>query len=195
MPYNPKIHHRRSIRLQNYDYSRPGAYFVTICVQDRSCLFGDVVGGGMRLNDAGRVACECWNDIPKHFPHVHLDAFMIMPNHVHGIFFIVGPTMPVGAKNFSPQHGTSRTVGSVVRGFKIGVTGWLRANTDIHVVWQRNYWEHIVRDESELNRIREYIADNPARWETDRLHPGQELRETSAVYGVGHPADDADWMV
>ena len=85
MPYNPKNHRRRSIRLPNYDYSRPGAYFVTICVQGRACLFGDVVDGEMRLNDFGRVTYDCWNDIPKHFPHVQLDAFVIMPNHVHGI--------------------------------------------------------------------------------------------------------------
>ncbi len=195
MPYNPKIHHRRSIRLPNYDYSRPGAYFVTICVQDRSCLFGDVVGGEMWLNDVGRVTCDCWDDIPKHFPHVHLDAFVIMPNHVHGILVIADFAVPVGAKNFSPQHGTSKTVGSVVRGFKIGVTTWMRANTDIHVVWQRNYWEHIVRDEPELIRIREYITNNPARWEMDRLHPGHGLRETPAGYEADDPVDDANRMV
>ena len=83
----------------------------------------------------------------------------------------------------------------MVRGFKIGVTAWMRGNTTVHDVWQRNYWEHIVRDEPELNRIREYIAANPMRWEMDRLHPGHGLCETPAVYGVGHPGDDADWMV
>lgn len=192
MPYNPKIHHRRSIRLLNYDYSMPGAYFVTICVQDRSCLFGDVVDGKMRLKNAGHVVCECWNAIPNYFPHVDLDAFVVMPNHVHGILVIVDSAVPVGAKNFSPLCGTSKTVGSVVRGFKIGVTTWMRANTDIYIVWQRNYWEHIVRDELELNRIREYIAHNPVRWEMDRLHPEQGLRETPAMYGADDPADDAD---
>jgi REP element-mobilizing transposase RayT len=195
MPYNPKIHHRRSIRLQNYDYSRPGAYFVTICVRDRSCLFGDVVDGEMRLNDAGHVAHECWRAIPTHFSHVDFDAFVVMPNHVHGILVIADSAVPVGAKNFSPQHRTSKTVGSMVRGFKIGVTTWMRGNTTIHDVWQRNYWEHIVRDEPELNRIQEYISTNPVRWEMDRLHPGHELRETPAAYGAGHVGDDEDWMV
>lgn len=146
----------------------------------------------MRLNDAGRVAEECWKTIPDHFPHVELDAFVIMPNHVHGIFGIVddafvgaknvSPEPNTGAKGFSPRRGMpraasasgttafrspSKTVGSVVRGFKIGVTKWIRANTGIHDVWQRNYYEHIVRDDDDLNRIRSYIADNPARWDED----------------------------
>jgi len=201
MPYNSKIHHRRSIRLQNYDYSHPGAYFVTICAQDRICLFGDVADGEMRLNDAGHVAQECWNAIPIHFPHVDLDMFVVMPNHVHGILVIsdypASMRTEKSADNFLSVRGTSKTVGSVVRGFKIGVTAWMRGNTAIHAVWQRNYWEHIVRDEMELNRIREYIATNPRRWETDRLHPGQELRETSARYGPGGVfcVGDADRMV
>ena len=184
MPYNPRIHHRRSIRLQHYDYSQPGAYFVTICVQDRACLFGDVVDGEMRLNDAGHTAQECWHAIPIHFSHVDLDAFVVMPNHVHGILVVVDSLASEGAKNFSPLRGTSKTVGSVVRGFKIGVTTWMRTNTVIHGVWQRNYWEHIVRDESELNRIREYIVNNPGQWEMDRLYPGQGLREPPEMYGV-----------
>jgi REP element-mobilizing transposase RayT len=187
MPYNPKIHRRRSIRLQNYDYSQPGAYFLTICVQDRTCLFGDVVDGEMRLNDAGNVAQECWNAIPKHFPHVDLDAFVFMPNHVHGILVIAEFPVSAGAKNYSPPRGTSKTVGSVVRGFKIGVTAWMRSNTTIRDVWQRNYWEHIVRDETELNRIREYIVTNPVQWEMDRLHPDYgdgTAREKPAMFGA-----------
>ena len=126
MKYNPDVHHRRSIRLHGYDYAQPGAYFVTVCTQNRRCLFGGVMGGAMRLNAAGRVVEKCWHNIPSHFPHVALDAFVVMPNHVHGILRIVDAS--VGAKNFSPlqtgqrPHGTTKTIGSVIRGFKIGVT-------------------------------------------------------------------------
>jgi REP element-mobilizing transposase RayT len=173
MKYNPAIHHRRSIRLQGYDYSRAGVYFVTICTQTRECLFGDVADGQMVLNDAGRMAKQCWYAIPGHFPHVGLDMFVVMPNHIHGILFIVDK--PVGTKNFSllqsKPRGTSKTPGSVIRGFKIGVTKWLRQNTEFYHIWQRNYYEYIIRNDKELNRIRQYIANNPMKWEVDRENP------------------------
>ncbi len=212
MPYDPQRHHRRSIRLPGYDYTQPGAYFVTVVTHERTPMFGDIADGEMRLNDAGRVAQQCWLDIPSHFPHVELDAFIIMPNHVHGILWIVetppmGTTAgtmagTVGAKDFSPlpspplpsnvppissqplgvssdaapqPHGTSKTIGSVVRGFKIGVTKWFRQNTTIYTVWQRNYYEHIIRTDDALARIRAYIQSNPQRWAEDQENP---LRNT-----------------
>ncbi|MFM7372811.1 MAG: hypothetical protein ACKO2Z_34520, partial [Sphaerospermopsis kisseleviana] len=89
MPYNPEIHHRRSIRLKGYDYSQIGAYFVTICTHHRNCLFGEIVDGEMKLNTNGEVAKGCWLSIPRHFQNVELDEFVIMPNHVHGIIIIV----------------------------------------------------------------------------------------------------------
>jgi REP element-mobilizing transposase RayT len=126
-PHDPqRCHHRRSIRLRGYDYSQVGAYFITICTHERICLFGEVVDGEMRLNNAGRMVEQCWNEMPTHFPHVKLDEYVIMPNHVHGILVI---TVAVGAISFSPlqmPHGTSKTIGSVIRGFKIGVTKWFR---------------------------------------------------------------------
>ncbi|MGC8857437.1 MAG: transposase [Anaerolineae bacterium] len=145
-------------------------------------LFGCVVDGEMRLNDAGRVAEQCWLDIPAHFPHVQLDAFVIMPNHVHGILWIVGNGNNVGAKNFLPlrlprrppslpPRGTSKTIGSVVRGFKIGVIKWFRQNTSVYAIWQRNYYEHIIRDDLALGAIRSYIAENPLRWHLDQYNP------------------------
>ena len=198
MKPDPAHRHRRSIRLPGYDYSYPGAYFITICTQNRQFLFGDIAGGTMQLNDAGRMVERCWDEIPTHFPNVQLDEFTIMPNHIHGIVVIndfsseLGAKPCVGAKNFSPlqgslrqplhpplrqplnpphqPHGTSKTIGSVIRGFKIGVTKWMRQHTLMHEVWQRNYWEHIIRDEPELNRIREYISNNPATWDSDTLH-------------------------
>lgn len=183
MKFDPAIQHRRSIRLERYDYSSAGAYFVTICTQNRECLFGEVVDGAMQLNDAGKVAEQCWQEIPSHFPHAELDEFVIMPNHVHGILVICDSVVRTGhqvnarAKNFSPLRkgtaGTSRTIGSIVRGFKIGVTKWMRKTDLIRDVWQRNYWEHIVRNEAELGHLREYICNNPAQWELDQLHPGK----------------------
>jgi REP element-mobilizing transposase RayT len=165
MTYNPDIHHRRTIRLRGYDYSVEGMYFVTLCTEGRECLFGDITDEEMRLNNAGRIAERCWSNIPSHFPHVNLDEFIIMPNHIHGILSVV-----VGANNHSPQNGTAKTIGSVVRGFKIGVTRWMRANTFIYSVWQRNYWERIIRNEKELRNIREYIRNNPAQWINDKLY-------------------------
>lgn len=165
MTFNPDIHDRRSIRLKDYDYSQPGAYFVTICTNNKECLFGDVINGAIQLNEMGIIAQQCWNSIPEHFPKTFLDEFIVMPNHIHGIIVI----NIVGAKNLLPlqHHGTSMTIGSMIRGFKIGVTKWARENAATHMPWQRNYYEHIIRSELELNKIREYIANNPLNWETD----------------------------
>jgi putative transposase len=164
MKYNPDIHHRRSIRLKHYDYSQEGAYVVTVCTNDKEWLFGDVINGEMQLNDMGNVTLQCWKEIPKHFPNAVLDEFIVMPNHIHGIVIFNA----AGAKNISPlQHGTSMTIGSVIRGFKIGVTKWARANGASHDPWQRNYYEHIIRNQPELNKIREYIINNLLNWETD----------------------------
>ncbi|MBZ4660580.1 MAG: hypothetical protein JG766_2503 [Desulfacinum sp.] len=176
-------HRRRPMRLPGYDYSRPGAYFVTLCTHRKIPLFGRVEDGRMVLNAAGRVAERCWLDIPGHFPQVRLDQYVVMPNHLHGILWIVRGTRaqrePVGANNHSPlqgngmsrARGTSKTVGSVVRGFKIGVTKWFRQNTNIRTVWQRNYYEHVIRNDQSLQQIREYIRDNPIRWDLDPENP------------------------
>ena len=94
MTYNPAQHHRRSIRLRGYDYARAGAYFVTICTQQRECLFGDIIGGEMRLNAAGQIVAAIWQSIPRHFPNVTLEAWVIMPNHLHGIIVIGDPCCP-----------------------------------------------------------------------------------------------------
>ena len=126
--YNPDKHHRRSIRLCGYDYAQEGLYFVTVCCRDKACLFGEIVDGEMILNPAGRMVEKCWLDIPKHFPHVVLHDYIIMPNHVHGIIEltdVVAGATNVRAKNFSPLprqsqfRSPSKTIGSIVRGFKI----------------------------------------------------------------------------
>jgi putative transposase len=176
MTFNHDIHHRRSIRLKDYDYSQAGAYFVTICTKDKECMFGDVIDGEMRSNEMGHVVRQCWNAIPEHFPNSVLDEFVVMPNHVHGIIIL-----NVGAKDILPlqHHGTSGTIGSIIRGFKIGITKWARQEavgakniSPPRSVWQRNYYEHIIRNEPELNKIREYIINNPLNWEADENYGG-----------------------
>lgn len=184
--YDPKKHNRRSIRLKGYDYSRAGRYFVTLNCQGRAHLFGTVVDGAMQLNEAGQVARDCWLAIPDHFPNVILHEFVIMPDHVHGILEIVGAVRanddspPPKPKSPSPQDDSppqtdakqqavpfrspSKTIGSIIRGFKIGVTKWMKANTDVHKVWQRNYHDHIIRDERAFQNISAYIRDNPKNW-------------------------------
>ena len=181
MPYSAEIHHRRSIRLKNYDYSSQGAYFITIVTQNRECIFGEIINGSMHLNDYGKIIQHCWLEILNNFPNAQLDEFVIMPNHVHGIIFILENSESdsninrandiVGANDYSPLRnrpcGTSKKIGSIVRGFKIGVTKWFREHTDIYNVWQRNYYERIIRNDYELNNIRRYIIENPLNWAND----------------------------
>ena len=198
MRMNPDIRGRRSIRLKGWNYASPGWYFGTICTLNRECLFGKIADMKMILNDAGHIVERCWQDIPKHFSHIALDEFIVMPNHVHGIIAI---TRSVGAYNHTPQRldrpiqrraniysplpdgntcpplrSPSKTVGSIVRGFKIGVSEWFRKNKDMSAIWQRNYYEHIIRNETELNQIRQYIRDNPAAWLEDDENPNKKIR-------------------
>ena len=188
-------HNRRSIRLKGYNYSQSGLYFVTICTFKKQCIFGDIENGKMVLSPEGIVVGQCWNEIPEHFPNVVLHDFVIMPNHIHGIIEITDAETTgvkhaetpsnVGAKHFSPLHpvhtpqslasivsreqirptGTSRTVGSIVRGFKIGVTKNIGFSP-----WQRNYYETIIRNDNSYKTIAQYIEQNPAKWEFDRFY-------------------------
>jgi REP element-mobilizing transposase RayT len=250
MPYNPAIHHRHSIRLRGYDYSREGLYFITICVQDRACLFGKIENGEMNLNDAGKMVETEWLKLPNRFTNIELHEYMVMPNHFHAILEIVGTTVGatlVVALNNNPvaQNDTcvtdngrpqtfaidngrpqtfaidngrpqtfaidngrpqtfaidngrpqtfaidngrpqghaptdtakNKTVGDMMDAFKSITTveyirgvktfGWQRFSGKI---WQRNYYEHIIRDEQSYQRISEYIINNPAKWADDKLY-------------------------
>ncbi|GBC99978.1 hypothetical protein HRbin17_02511 [bacterium HR17] len=184
MRYDPEKHHRRSIRLKGYDYSREGAYFVTICTQDRLCLFGEVVEGEMRLNDAGQMVERWWVELNRKFPGVRTDEYIIMPNHFHGIIVIVGADpcvchddeMVAHANQMGTHAGAplpkiiqwfkTMTTNEYIRGVK--QSGWTPFRRRL---WQRNYYEHIIRNEDSLNRIRHYIATNPLRWHLDRENP------------------------
>ncbi|MDW7710809.1 MAG: transposase [Deferrisomatales bacterium] len=180
MTYDPAIHRRRSIRLRDYDYSSGGAYFVTICAAGRRCIFGAVWNGEMSLNRNGRSVVESWEAIADHFPQVDLDAFVVMPNHVHGILFLhtdSGVTR-AGATHASPLRGGALgpargSVGAVVGSFKSGAARRINQlrNSLGAAVWQRNYYERVIRDDGELADVRQYIMDNPARWADDSENP------------------------
>ncbi len=170
--------HRRSIRLQGYDYSQAGAYFVTVCTHNRTCCFGEIVDGHMRLNSLGELVLATWLDLPGRFVQVSLDAFVVMPNHIHGILHIT----PVGAQFIAPdsteqgamnQGAINRapTLGAVVRVLKAVSTRQIRLAGHGAFAWQRNYYEHIIRNEDSLARIREYIENNPLQWALDRENP------------------------
>lgn len=177
---------RRSIRLPDFDYTRPGAYFVTICAHDRACLFGEIVDGEMRLNRWGEVVQQTWDAVPGHFSNVALDQFVIMPNHVHGII-VLNDDDRVGAQFIAPGNIMSTansgainrapTIGNIVRCFKARCTYVINLlrHTPTPPVWQRNYYEHVIRNDHDLTTIRDYIAGNPARWTDDENHPGYDL--------------------
>ncbi|MCD6169906.1 MAG: transposase [Candidatus Latescibacteria bacterium] len=174
MCYDPERHHRRSIRLKEYDYTQPGAYFVTICTYDRRYLFGRVVDGAMRLNLFGKIVRDEWFKTSQVRQNVVLypHEFVVMPNHIHGIVRIVDNI--VGAqRRCAPTcriNVTPGSLGAIVRAFKSAAARRINQirNTFGQPVWQRNYYEHIIRNEGELNRIRGYIVNNPPRWHLDR---------------------------
>ncbi|MDB5275438.1 MAG: hypothetical protein JWR61_393 [Ferruginibacter sp.] len=213
MPYDPNKHHRKSIRLKGYDYSKAGLYFITICVQNRKCLFGEIIEGEMILNDPGKMVYNEWINIAERFTNIHLHEFIVMPNHFHAIMEIVGATLVVAqntvdqngiddlemgqpqgiAQNTVDQNGIDdletgqpqgiapttkpKTVGDIAGGFQSIVTveyirgvkqlGWQQFNGKL---WQRNYYEHIIRDELSYHRISNYIINNPKNWKDDKFH-------------------------
>ncbi len=178
---------RRSIRLKEYDYSLAGGYFVTIVTLWREFLFGEIVGGEMQFNALGRIVEECWQAIPEHFPNTDVEVFVVMPNHVHGIIIIHNETrrgtMPiVGARQASPlpQHGTPPgSLGAIIGSFKSSVTRRAGRELNSANIWQRNYYEHILRDQHDYESITNYIAANPVNWADDEenLYRLQSLGE------------------
>ena len=188
MTYDPKKHHRRSIRLRGHDYAGGGGYFITICAQDKKCLFGRVVEGEMILNDAGRTIQRVWEDLPQRFPTVVLDVFQLMPNHFHGILVIPGAgleqalALATGAPIIQPGPKVTGTAGQGTAGQGTasrtptmgGVVGAFKSIATIEVnrfqacvgrrLLQENFYEHIIRSVDSLEKIRAYIRQNPVRW-------------------------------
>lgn len=176
---------RRSLRLSGYDYSRAGAYFVTICVHGRQCLLGNIVDDEMRINEYGKIVFECWNKLPHRFPSIELDFSVVMPNHLHGIIIIVGAGFPgpsgktsARGEETSPLPRKAR-LGQPVAYFKYQSTKQINELRRIPgtKVWQRGFYDHIIRDDTSLNRIREYIATNPLRWHLDQENPRSQGRD------------------
>jgi REP element-mobilizing transposase RayT len=192
MKFNPQKHHRRSIRLPGYDYSQPGAYFITMVTQRRECLFGEILNGEIKLNDTGRTVWEVWNSLPARYPQIRLGTAQVMPNHFHGIIVI-----PVRAIHELPLQGLPLP-GSPLPGLPMPspqvtdqmqrrrmtiplVVGYFKMNTAKRInkilgsegvsVWQRNYYEHIIRNDEEYNRIHLYIETNVANWVMDNENP------------------------
>ena len=186
--FDPQKHHRRSIRLKNYDYSQEGAYYVTIVTWQREFLFGDVVNQEMMLSLYGEIVQKWWEEIPVHFSNVETGAFVIMPNHVHGVIYILderrgtvsvphdnvtqyalgGETPPLRAFDGIP------TLGQIVAYFKYQSTKEMNKVENTGTVtkfWQRNYYEHIIRDEKDLQNKSDYIESNPLLWDEDDENP------------------------
>jgi len=216
--YDPERHHRRSVRLAGYDYAEAGAYFVTVCTQGHVCLFGEVVDGQMRMNAAGDMVQAVWDELPSHYPGASTDAFIVMPNHVHGIIVLapvgagprarldsgprVGPDLRDGSGPFPHRQGMAYSgegrpqgvaptsygpladgdrglsLGEVVARFKslttrryiegVRQSGWRAFRGRL---WQRSYYDHIIRNERALSYIRRYVIENPLRWAQDRENP------------------------
>ena len=198
MAYNPKKHHRRSIRLKGYDYSKAGLYFITICVQNRACLYGNIVDGKMNLNDAGIMVEKQWLELPQRFTNIQLHEYIVMPNHFHAILeIVVGTTLVVDPNNTDTKNGTvvpnkkrqpqgiaptipptakNKTVGDMVGAFQsIATVEYIRGVKNQNweqfdkKLWQRNYWEHIIRNDTEYHRVANYIINNPAKWNDDQF--------------------------
>ncbi len=208
MGFDPNIHHRRSIRIPGYDYSRAGGYFVTLVTQGRACLFGRVLGEEMKLNDAGKMIARWWCELEHKFPSIHVDTFVVMPNHLHGIMVIeecVGADLCVcpgerrnlggpanqgapadkGAHVGAPLRGVPRPnapVGQIIQWFKtMSTNAYIRGvkTRDWPLfdgrLWQRNYYEHVIRDDEDANQIYRYIQDNPRLWTEDQENPATRL--------------------
>lgn len=195
--YNPEIHHRKSIRLKGYDYSKNGAYFITICTHNKENLFGKIINGEINLNEYGQILYDSWFDLENHYKNIELDFFVIMPNHFHCILMIIDNdekqknelidndivvgTVGTGLKPVlqhnqeAPNNETNTTkkyhvLSEIIRALKTFSAKKINKLRDIKgvPVWQKNYFEHIIRDENALNKIREYIINNPINWEKDK---------------------------
>jgi REP element-mobilizing transposase RayT len=201
MKFDPDERHRQTIRLKDYDYSQAGAYFVTVCTQGRECLFGEITDGNMRLNEYGRIVRGEWLRSAEIRREIELDEWVVMPNHIHAIIAIIDhrrgdrPVAPTRENTQSHRLTGPRpkSISALLAGFKSAVTKQINQirRTPSVPVWQRNYYEHIIRNEDELNRIRQYIANNPAQWALDRENPAVGEKERRGDRPVT-PTDDIE---
>ncbi|MGL5874977.1 MAG: transposase [Xenococcaceae cyanobacterium] len=173
-----------SIRLPNRDYAANGWYFVTICTQQKIHYFGNIINTEMQRSPIGEIAQKFWEEIPQHFAFTHVDKYIIMPNHLHGIIvidrpidrqsnvetrYIASPTPTDRSNKFAPLKPGS--LQAIIHAYKASVTRWCRKNQQEHFAWQPRFYEHIIRDDGSLEKIREYIVNNPSKWEEDKNNP------------------------
>ena len=185
MTYNPNMHHRRSIRLKEYDYSQEGLYFVTVCVQKHANLFGEIIDEKMCLSPIGIIADVLWYEIKNHAQNIELHDFVVMPNHIHGIIEIVDGTVEtthVGATHALPlplsqplpqsrfQNQGKNTLSSIVGSYKSAVSKHAHRLGFTEFAWQRNYHEHIIRSANDYVLIEQYISNNPVNWDKDKFY-------------------------
>lgn len=177
MRFNPAIHHRRSIRLKGYDYTKEGMYFITICCHQHKCWFGEIKNESMILNENGFIAHNQWADLSNRFSNIELDEFVVMPNHMHGIIIIKSSGSGASPDPTNPHITTNPTIGDMVGAYESLVAiGWLKNftlkydNLVMGKLWQRNYYEHIIRNEQSSNRISDYISNNPKNWQHDKFN-------------------------
>jgi REP element-mobilizing transposase RayT len=186
MTFNPDIHHRKSIRLKGYDYSKEGLYFITICTQTREHLFGEIIGGKMILNNLGEIIKKELLKTNEIRENIKIDKWVIMPNHIHFIIEILegfpsgkpvqndipnSNSQNVGCLPLAnPNKLKANTVGSIVNQIKSKVTKEIRKETELFGIWQRNYYEHIIRNEEAYIKISEYIKNNPTLWQNDKYY-------------------------
>jgi len=157
---------RRSIRLRGYDYRRQGLYFITLCTRQRGAILGDIKDGGVRLNRLGRIVAASWLDLPRHHKNVLLDDWVVMPDHVHGIIALVAEGVIRAVEAIGRPGPPQGSVGSIIGSFKASATRRINATPSTRGVplWQRGYYERIIRDSDALERVRRYIRNNPRRW-------------------------------
>jgi putative transposase len=180
MKFDPQKHHRRSIRIKEFDYAQPGGYFVTIVTYQRDCIFGNIVNEEIQLNAFGKIADECWRAIPDHFRNVELGAYIVMPNHVHGIIVIndradADASARRGTIYRAPTEQFGKpiigSIPTIIRTFKAAVTRRIGRELNATGVWQRNYYEHVIRNHEDWDRIHRYIETNPSIWTEDEENP------------------------
>ncbi len=171
MTYDSDIHHRRSIRLKNYDYSQNGAYFITLCTHERKCLFGMINDNQVILNEAGIVVQEEWIKSFKIRQELAMDEYVIMPNHFHAIVFILNSKTKQRDLSIKINGHGNKSIGSLVAGFKSAVTKRINGLSHFSgdLIWQRNYHEHIIRHDKALEKLRAYTINNPFTWKKDSL--------------------------
>ena len=207
MKYSPEKHHRQSVRLKGHDYAGAGSYYLTICTHEGQFLFGEIVESQMRPSTTGVIAHKCWNEIPRHFPRATLDVSIVMPNHLHGIIVIGEGTpsertdtpwrLPTGERREAFGKPVPGSLATIMRLFKQAVTIQARAHVGARQgvpvrVWQDNFYEHIIRSEDEVNRIRQYICNNPLRWPYDAENPARREDAFDDIEDILGTGDDPE---